>query len=149
MAAAACTVQILKSGTAEAVHDIECASASRVRTRSRKGDDAKRLPGGGNANALNCDSRQGRAGLLDISFGISSEDGHVLTHPLEFVSNLPRYIFDSAGIRRESFDYDCDAQCRHLLPFAGEYPLQLALASGPLIRRIRPYRCTIGEISNR
>ena len=137
MAAAACAVQILMSGTAEAVHDIECLPACGVGARARKGDDAKGLPDAGSANILNCDPRQGRTGSLDL-IGPSCENRHVFTHPHEFVSNLPCYIFDSACTRREPFDYDCDAQYGNLLAFSREYPLQLALASERLVRRIRP-----------
>lgn len=137
MAAAARTVQILSSCATEAVYDIEGASARRVRARARKSDDTKGLPGAGNANALNRDSRQRRISSLDVSVGVSREHGHVFTHPHESMSDLPRDIFDSAGARREMFDYDCDAQCGNPLTFSREYPLQLALASKPLIRRIR------------
>jgi len=129
MAAAARAVQILMSGSTEAVHDIESTAASRVRGHVRKGDDAERLPGAWNTKALNRDRRQGGVGSSYVWFGASREDGHIVTRTREFVNDLPRDIFDSANTRREAFDYDCDAQCGNPLALSREYPLRLVLAS--------------------
>ena len=140
MAAAACAVQILMSRPTEAVYDIERASARGHCGRARKRDDAEGLPGAWHSEALYRDARQSRIDSSCVGFAVSCEDGHVFARPREFMSNLPRDIFDSAGTRRETFDYDCDAQCGNPLAFAREYPLQLALASEPQVRRIPPRR---------
>jgi len=139
MAAAACAVQMLMSRPTEAVHDIERASARRDRGRARKRDDAEGLPGMWHREALDCDARQRRIDSFCVGFALSCEDGHVFARPREFMRDLPRDIFDSAGTRRETFDYDCDAQCGNPLAFAREYPLRLALASEPQVRRIPPH----------
>jgi hypothetical protein len=59
MAAAACAVQILMSGSTETVHDVESATARRVRGGVRKSDDAEGLPGAWHTEALNNGRRQG------------------------------------------------------------------------------------------
>ena len=139
MAAAACAVQILMSRPTETVHDIERASARRNCGRARKCDDAEGLPGTWHTEALDCDVRQSRIDSSCVGFAVSCEDGHVFARPREFMRDLPRDIFDSAATRRETFDYDCDAQCGNPLAFAREYPLRLALASEPQVRRIPPH----------
>jgi hypothetical protein len=139
MAAAACAVQILMSRPTEAVYDIERASAGGDCGRARKRGDAEGLPGTWHTEALYCDARLSRIDSSRVGFVVSCEDGHVFARPREFMSDLPRDIFDSAGTRREPFDYDCDAQCGNPLAFSREYPLRLALASEPQVRRIPPH----------
>jgi hypothetical protein len=139
MAAATRAVQILMSRPTEAVHDVERASARSDCGRARKRDDAEGLPGAWHMEALDSDARQSRIDSSCVGCAVSSEDGHVFARPREFMGDLPRDIFDSAGTRCESFDYDCDAQCGNPLAFAREYPLRLALASEPQVRRIPPH----------
>jgi hypothetical protein len=60
------------------------------------------LPEVGNRNPFDGD----RSLALDFA----SDDVNVLTDAKEFVGNLPRYVFDAAGVGSETFDDDRDAQ---------------------------------------
>ncbi len=130
---AARAVEILMSGSAEAVDDVVGARPHGSRSGSREAEDPKRLPDSRCSKNLNARARAGvfrRAGLR-----FAREDGHIDTAPVEFMGDLPRYIFDAAGGGREAFDDEGDAQ-DEILNRSADHS-RLGIASDPRVRKIR------------
>jgi hypothetical protein len=100
--ASARPVEILTPSAAEAVDDVVGPVACSRRRGSIENDHAQRLPETGNRNPFD--------GHGSLATALASDHVDVLTDAKELVGNLPRYVFDAAGVGSEAFDDDRDAQ---------------------------------------
>ena len=134
MAPASGPIKVLMARPAEAVYDVETAPMSRASGQSREREDTKRLPSAGYAKDSNLQPPRGV--VLESMGGLSCEHGHGDPDSIEFVSDLPGYVLDATGGRREVLDDDCDVQ-GGILSGCFRTAFSSGLASDPLIRRIR------------
>ena len=102
VAAPARPVEILAPGATETVDDIEGPIACSLCGGAIEGHDSQWLPEARNRYPFDGDLR--------LAPDFASDDVDVLTGSKEFVGNLPRYVFDAAGVGSEAFDDDRDTQ---------------------------------------
>jgi hypothetical protein len=102
VAAPARPVEILTPRATETMDDIEGPIACSLRGGAIESHDSQWLPEARNRYPFDGDLR--------LAPDFASDDVDVLTGSKEFVGNLPRYVFDAAGVGSEAFDDDRDTQ---------------------------------------